>query len=137
MRAAKNDHGGFIYRFDPPLQENARLQTVLLSPLAELSAIPYPDVRQKQLDTVLHILHSSGETLNQGWPLVLTMIGSLDAGLDSDILVRSAFQCLQLVFTDFLPTIPCRCYPLCVETATKFGSQKAELNVSLTAIGLL
>ena len=51
--------------------------------------------------------------------------------------MRSAFQCLQLVITDFLPTIPYRCYPLCVETATKFGSQKAELNVSLTAIGLL
>ena len=55
----------------------------------------------------------------------------------SDILIRSAFQCLQLVFTDFLPTIPYRCYPICVDTATKFGSQKAELNVSLTAIGLL
>ena len=50
---------------------------------------------------------------------------------------RSAFQCLQLVFTDFLPTIPYRCYPLCVETASKFGSQRAELNVSLTAVGLL
>ena len=50
---------------------------------------------------------------------------------------RSAFQCLQLVFTDFLPTIPYRCYPLCVDTASKFGSQRAELNVSLTAIGLL
>jgi C-terminal region of Mon2 protein len=50
---------------------------------------------------------------------------------------RSAFQCLQLVFTDFLPTIPYRCYPICVETASKFGSQRAELNVSLTAIGLL
>ena len=43
--------------FDPPLAENTRLQTLLLSPLAELSAIPFPDVRQKQLDTVLHILH--------------------------------------------------------------------------------
>ena len=30
-----------------------------------------------------------------------------------------------------------RCYPICVETATKFGSQKAELNVSLAAVGLL
>ena len=46
--------------FDPPLAENTRLQTLLLSPLAELSAIPFPDVRQKQLDTVLHILHRSG-----------------------------------------------------------------------------
>jgi len=54
---------------------------------AELSGIPYPDVRQKQLDTVLHILHASGETLNHGWPLILTMIGSLDSD-HSDILVR-------------------------------------------------
>ena len=101
-----------------------------------MSAIPYPDVRQKQLDTVLHILHSSGEVLDHGWPLILTMIGSLEQD-HSDILVRSAFQCLQLVFTDFLPAIPYRNYPICVETATKFGSQKAELNVSLAAIGLL
>ena len=50
---------------------------MLLSPLAELSAIPFPDVRQKQLDTVLHILHASGEILNHGWPLILTMIGAL------------------------------------------------------------
>merc|ERR1712223_1796233 len=119
-----------------PLKENNRLQTLLLSPLAELSAIPFPDVRQKQLDTVLHILHSSGEVIENGWPLILTMIGSLEQD-HSDILVRSAFQCLQLVFTDFLPAIPYRCYPICVETATKFGSQKAELNVSLAAIGLL
>ena len=104
--------------------------------MAELSAIPYPDVRQKQLDTVLHILHSSGEVLENGWPLILTMIGSLEQD-HSDILVRSAFQCLQLVFTDFLPAIPYRCYPICVETAAKFGCQQAELNVSLAAIGLL
>ena len=50
---------------------------MLLSPLAELSAIPFPDVRQKQLDTVLHILHASGEILSHGWPLILTMIGAL------------------------------------------------------------
>ena len=56
---------------------DARQQTMLLSPLAELSAIPFPDVRQKQLDTVLHILHASGEILSHGWPLILTMIGSL------------------------------------------------------------
>ena len=124
------------FNHEPPLKENNRLQTLLLSPLAELSAIPFPDVRQKQLDTVLHILHSSGEVIENGWPLILTMIGSLEQD-HSDILVRSAFQCLQLVFTDFLPAIPYRCYPICVETATKFGSQKAELNVSLAAIGLL
>lgn len=124
------------HRFTPPLKDNNRVQIMLLSPLAELCGIPYPDVRQKQLDTVLHILHSSGESLNQGWPLILTMVGSINSG-HSDILIRSAFQCLQLVFTDFLPTIPYRCYPQCVDAATKFGSQEMELNVSLTAVGLL
>ena len=49
----------------------------------------------------------SGEVIENGWPLILTMIGSLEQD-HSDILVRSAFQCLQLVFTDFLPAIPYR-----------------------------
>ena len=122
--------------YSPPLAENNRVQTQLLSPLAELCGIPYPDVRQKQLDTVQHVLHGSGEVLDHGWPLILTIVSSINAS-HSDILIRSAFQCLQLVFTDFLPTIPYSCYPQCVDAATKFGSQETELNVSLTAVGLL
>lgn len=122
--------------FEPPIKENNRIQLLILSPLTELCGIPYPDVRQKQLDTVLHILNNSGDALDQGWPLILTIVGSIERS-HSDILIRSAFQCLQLVFTDFLPTIPYRCYPQCVESATKFGSQETELNVSLTAVGLL
>ena len=122
--------------FSPPLAQNNRVQVQLLSPLAELSGMPYPDVRQKQLDTVMHILHGSGESLDQGWPLVLAMVSGIEPA-HSDILIRSAFQCLQLVFTDFLPTLPYRCYPQCVDAATKFGGQQTELNVSLTAVGLL
>ena len=52
-------------------------------------------------------------------------------------LVRIAFQCLQLVVTDFLPVMPWRCLPLCVDTAARFGSQTQELNISLTAVGLM
>ncbi len=37
------------HRFSPPLAENSRMQLLLLSPLAELCSIPFPDVRQKQL----------------------------------------------------------------------------------------
>jgi len=52
-------------------------------------------------------------------------------------LVQTAFQSLQLVVTDYLPIIP-RCYlEVVVGVAAKFGVQKQELNVSLTAIGLL
>lgn len=33
--------------------------------------------------------------------------------------------------------MPWRCLPLCVDTAAKFGSQTQELNISLTAVGLM
>lgn len=52
-------------------------------------------------------------------------------------LIRIAFQCLQLVVTDFLPLMPCKCLPLCLETTAKFGMQTRELNISLTAVGLM
>ena len=47
------------------------------------------------------------------------------------------FQALQLVLTDFLPLAPHNCLPLAVHTAAKFGSQTQDLNISLTAVGLL
>ena len=50
---------------------------MLLAPLQELSAIMHPDMRQKQLECVLQILHKNGETLGQGWPLVLGVIGAV------------------------------------------------------------
>ena len=54
-----------------------RLLSMLLAPLQELSAILHPDIRQKQLECVLQILHGDGETLNEGWPLVLSVIGAV------------------------------------------------------------
>ena len=51
--------------------------------------------------------------------------------------MRTAFTCLQLVCTDFLPTMPCSCLQPVVDVAAKFGLQHQELNVSLTAVGLL
>lgn len=35
------------------------------------------DVRQRQLECVLQILHGSGETLSYGWPLVLNIVGAV------------------------------------------------------------
>ena len=55
----------------------------------------------------------------------------------SETLIRTAFQSLQLVVTDFLPIMPSFCLQVSVEVASKFGLQNQELNISLTAIGLL
>nr|XP_021525922.1 protein MON2 homolog [Aotus nancymaae] len=52
-------------------------------------------------------------------------------------LIRTAFQCLQLVVTDFLPTMPCTCLQIVVDVAGSFGLHNQELNISLTSIGLL
>lgn len=65
------------YKYDKPLKDNAKLQILLLGPLAELSSLPHADVRQKQLECVLQILNGSGEILTHGWPLVLNIIGAV------------------------------------------------------------
>lgn len=124
------------YKHAVPLRDNQKLQTLLLGPLAELSAVPHGDVRQRQLECVLQILHGAGETLTHGWPLILGIIGAVSEH-QGENLIRIAFQCLQLVITDFLPVMPWRCLPLCVDTVSKFGSQTQELNISLTAVGLM
>ena len=52
-------------------------------------------------------------------------------------LVQMAFQCLQLVVADFLPIMAAGHMHVVVSVAATFGLQQQELNVSLTAIGLL
>ncbi|XP_076127659.1 protein MON2 homolog isoform X2 [Alosa pseudoharengus] len=127
---------GLSYKHEPPLSHNQRLQLLLLNPLKELSNVLHADIRHKQLECVLQILQSQGDSLGPGWPLVLGVIGAIrnDQG---ESLIRTAFQCLQLVVTDFLPTMPCTCLQIVVDVAGSFGLQNQELNISLTSIGLL
>ncbi|XP_064233358.1 protein MON2 homolog isoform X1 [Aotus nancymaae] len=127
---------GLSFNHDPPLSQNQRLQLLLLNPLKEMSNINHPDIRLKQLECVLQILQSQGDSLGPGWPLVLGVMGAIrnDQG---ESLIRTAFQCLQLVVTDFLPTMPCTCLQIVVDVAGSFGLHNQELNISLTSIGLL
>ena len=122
--------------YDPPLHQNLKLQSCIIGPLQQLSTIHQPDIRQRQLECVLQILHSNGDKLVHGWPLVLGVIGAVtnDQG---EKLIQTAFQSLQLVVTDFLPIIPCVYLQVCVDVAARFGLQHQELNISLTSIGLL
>ncbi|KAK4035665.1 hypothetical protein OUZ56_027750 [Daphnia magna] len=66
------------YDYSTPLKENQRLQTLLISPLNELSSTSFADVQQKQVDCVLHLLHSSGDIISFGWPLFLNIIGAIN-----------------------------------------------------------
>lgn len=107
-----------------------------LRPLQSLSEIVFSDIRQKQLDCCLQILQTSGDTMIEGWIQILDIIGCIDK-LPNENLIRLAFQCLQLIISDLLNQIPSECLVLLVNTTEKFASQSQELNVSLTAIGLL
>uniref|UniRef100_A0ABM5GFU8 Protein MON2 homolog n=1 Tax=Pogona vitticeps TaxID=103695 RepID=A0ABM5GFU8_9SAUR len=127
---------GLTFNHDPPLSQNQRLQLLLLNPLKELSNINHPDIRLKQLECVLQILQSQGDSLGSGWPLVLGVMGAIRSD-QGESLIRTAFQCLQLVVTDFLPTMPCTCLQIVVDVAGSFGLHNQELNISLTSIGLL
>ena len=109
---------------------------MFLAPLQELSFISHADIRQKQLDCTLQILQSSGDVLTYGWPQIFEIVGAIN-DTQNENLIRLSFQCLQLIIADFLTSIPSNCLILCVDTTAKFGSQTQELNVSLTAIGLL
>nr|XP_022298962.1 protein MON2 homolog isoform X2 [Crassostrea virginica] len=124
------------HKYATELHENVKLQSMILGPLQELSDIPQSDIRQKQLECVLQVLHNNGDKLLHGWPLILGVIGALNND-QGEKLIQTAFQSLQLVVTDFLPIIPCVYLQDCVEVAAKFGLQNRELNISLTAIGLL
>ncbi|KAJ3021237.1 hypothetical protein HKX48_008942 [Thoreauomyces humboldtii] len=52
-------------------------------------------------------------------------------------LVRVAFPCLQLICTDFLSLLNPTVLHQCIEALGSFGAQADDLNISLTAIGLL
>ncbi|XP_051026852.1 protein MON2 homolog isoform X2 [Acomys russatus] len=127
---------GLTFNHEPPLSQNQRLQLLLLNPLKEMSNANHPDIRLKQLECVLQILQSQGDSLGPGWPLVLGVMGAIRSE-QGESLIRTAFQCLQLVVTDFLPTMPCSCLQIVVDVAGSFGLHNQELNISLTSIGLL
>ena len=69
-------------------------------------------------------------------PIRLNIIGSITRE-HNDSLIRQAQQCLQLVVTDFLSTIPICYLGILIKVVAKFGFQEQDLNIALSAIGLL
>jgi len=125
-----------FYEHNPPLTEDLSLQLMVLYPLQEMACIQYTDVRQQQFECMLNILQECAPQLANAWPVVLKIIGSA-TNQQNEAIIRLAFQSLQLVVTDFLPIIPCWCLQSLVNVTGKFGLQPNEINISLTAVGLL
>lgn len=114
----------------------SKSQAYYLAALEALSPIKYVDIRQKQIECCHQLLQSGGEAFTDGWPPMLAIISSATS-LHNEALVRCAFQCYQYIVSDLLSQIPPIYLGECIGAAVAFGAQMQELNVSLTAIGLL
>ncbi|VDD74687.1 unnamed protein product [Mesocestoides corti] len=112
------------------------LTQLVLDPLTQLTEIKFNDVQEKQLQCVQYLIHCYGDEISESWLRLINIIGSISQS-QSDHHIRSAFQCFQLVVTDYLSTLCPDCYPACVNTAAKFGHQMHDLNIALAAIGSL
>lgn len=97
------------------------------------------------------LLEQHGESIRSGWDTVFYIINTIfvvdeeplgqsgeglaDSALStskSPKLLRPAFAALQLLCSDFLPSVPNLCFPTLLDTQYYFASQNQDLNISLT-----
>jgi len=109
------------------------------------------DVHKIILEGLKSILEQCGETFVNGWDIAFNIIGSVfmhkDAHNEEDPkeskilstlsprLIRSSFNSLQLICSDFLSSLPNSCFIILVDTLYNFCTQDDDLNISLTVIG--
>lgn len=108
------------------------------------------DVHKVVLDGLRGILENCGESLVKGWEIIFEIIDTIfinqsviSDGKDAENnratimtrsarLIRPSFASLQLICSDFLPSLPNSCFLNLVDTLYKFCSQDDDLNVALT-----
>ncbi|KAH8808591.1 endosomal peripheral membrane protein-like protein [Xylogone sp. PMI_703] len=107
------------------------------------------DVHKVILEGLNSLLEKCGETLVSGWEIAFDVIGSvfisndgsdeLQLGSSKSIvrsarLIRSSFNSLQLICSDFLASLPNSCFLILVNTLYRFCTQDEDLNISLTTV---
>ncbi|KAK3200540.1 hypothetical protein Dsin_023955 [Dipteronia sinensis] len=113
------------------------LECAVISSLGILySSTQSTDVCAGALKILLHVLERCGERLHYSWPDILEMLRSVADSSEKD-LVTLGFQSLRVIMNDGLSSIPADCLHVCVDVTGAYSAQKTELNISLTAIGLL
>ncbi|KAJ8760664.1 hypothetical protein K2173_017642 [Erythroxylum novogranatense] len=113
------------------------LECSVISPLRVLYfSTQNIDVRAGSLKILLHVLERQGEKLYYSWSNILEMLRSVADASEKD-LITLGFQSLRAIMSDGLTSIPAECLDVCVDVTGAYSAQKTELNISLTAIGLL
>ncbi|RKF56389.1 Protein MON2-like protein [Erysiphe neolycopersici] len=108
------------------------------------------DVHKIFLESLKSFLENCGNKFVNGWDVVFSIIGSVFINKDIQVnqnlkesketitrsgkIIRSAFNSLQLICSDFLSSLPDNCFIILIDTLFKFCSQNDDLNISLTTV---
>ena len=92
--------------------------------------------RAAVLRACLRSLEESGASLTSGWKEILPLITAVAAEEDPAAL-QPAFACARLIVSDLLVSMPEQHTDEAVQCLAAFASQDTDLNVALTAVGLL
>ncbi|KAI4378915.1 hypothetical protein MLD38_016333 [Melastoma candidum] len=113
------------------------LECAAISPLSMLySSNQSIDVRTASLKILLHVLERHADKLHFSWPNILEMLRSVADASEKD-LVALGFQSLRVIMNDGISALPAEYLQVCIDVTGGYSAQKTELNISLTAIGLL
>ncbi|KAK0616657.1 hypothetical protein B0T14DRAFT_556115 [Immersiella caudata] len=128
----------------------------LQAPSREISITSHAtdvDIHKIILEGLKNLLENCGESLVRGWDIPFIIIDSIFIQRDfgsggtkdahssrgtlmtrSVKLIRPSFASLQLICSDFLPSLPNACFLNLVDTLYKFCTQDDDLNVALTTV---
>nr|CAB3478457.1 unnamed protein product [Digitaria exilis] len=117
--------------------ETVSFEYAVLSPLVILySSNKNVDVQMGALKILLHVLERHGEKLSYSWLSILHMLRAVTDSSEKD-LISLGFQSIRVIMNEGLATIPVQCLEECILVTGAYGTQKTEINISLTAVGLL
>ncbi|XP_015699269.1 protein MON2 homolog isoform X1 [Oryza brachyantha] len=117
--------------------ETVSFEYAVLSPLMILySSNKNIDVQMGALKILLHVLERHGEKLSYSWPSILHMLRAVTDASEKD-LISLGFQSIRVIMNEGLATIPVQCLDECILVTGAYGTQKTDINISLTAVGLL
>jgi hypothetical protein len=139
------------------------VRQVDVQPVSQIISTDY-DVRSAGYQTLNQILESSGHSLEVGWQTIFGMLNTVtrespnattslkrsdpQSSVASSIrpvaahkgdanLVRITFPSLSIICSDFLSSLDKDAMRQCISCLGCFGRQKEDVNISLSAIGLL
>ncbi|KAH9810864.1 hypothetical protein DFH28DRAFT_1224390 [Melampsora americana] len=113
------------------------------------------EVRKSGFDTLFKILENNGHSFIAGWlsildvlctacpspltyePSYLSVVPSKQSTTKTSALIRASFPSLQLICTDFLTALELEELRQCISVLAEFGRQTEDINIALTAGGLL